>query len=397
MNRIEEINRPSTMYASTLLIGVSYLVYNMLPIILKSASDSMGLSEHHIGYLGSAYMAGSALSNIAAVFWVRLLNWRNTVALNTVLACICYLFAGQGDYQSLLILLFVIGVSNSAIVSCVYTLMGDMEKSDKAFGNGIGVQVVLAGLGSFLLPLFVIPTWGFQGVAVSLAVTALLTLPLLLWLPSRGLSRDQLSPPSTPRPDSQLKPHKVMVWGFIGIFIYFSGQSGIWAFFGKIGGDGGLTDVQLGSIFGITLIFSGVGGFLSGWFSSKFDRRLLISGAIFTGIFALVLLMMPLGKSYWAFTISFFLFCVSWNFIMPFLMTVVTEGDVEGKFTPLIPACQLMGSVMGPALSGHLIVDGSYDYVYALAIISVLICAVIFVCIDTMSRENSLPVFSTSH
>ncbi len=397
MNRTEEINRSSTLYSSTLLIGVSYLVYNMLPIILKSASDSLGFNEQQIGYLGSAYMAGSALSNIAAVFWVRRLNWRNTVAINTLLVCICYIFAGQSQYHSLLTLLFLIGVSNSAIVSCIYTLMGDMDKSDKAFGYGIGVQVVLAGLGSFLLPLFVIPNWGFQGVAMALAITALLTLPCLLWLPKAGHNIDSLPSKNLSTSQSRLKPHTVMIWGFIGIFVYFSGQSGIWAFFGKIGGDGGLSDLELGSIFGTTLIFSGVGGFLSGWFSAKFDRRLLISGAIFTGILALVLLMMPLGKTYWAFTVSFFLFCVSWNFIMPFLMTVVTEGDVEGKFTPLIPACQLMGSVVGPALSGHLIVDGSYDYVYALAISSVLICAFIFVSIDTMSREKTSLTLSTSH
>ena len=60
-----------------------------------------------------------------------------------------------------------LGSTSASIVSCIYTLMGDMEKSDKAFGNGIGVQVVLAGLGSFLLPLFVIPVWGFAQVIAS--------------------------------------------------------------------------------------------------------------------------------------------------------------------------------------------------------------------------------------
>ncbi|NIB38314.1 MFS transporter [Pseudomaricurvus alkylphenolicus] len=395
MSSAETINRPSVMVASTLYIGVAFLVYNMLPIVLKSAGDSLGINEQQIGYLGSIYMAGSAISNIVAVFWVRRLNWRTTVFCTSLLAAVCYFFAGTADYSSLLVLFLVIGLANSAIVSCVFTCMGDTRNPDRAFGYGIGSQVTLAGIGAFCLPVFIIPSWQFQGVALFLCACALLTLPLAKWMPAGGAKSIVVDTHTAAKNAvSRISPLTTMLWGFVGLFIYFAGQSGIWAFFGQIGGEGGLSDQQLGLIFGPTLIFSAVGGFLSGWFSKRYDRRFLITGAIALGIVSLLILLTPFGINFWMFSLAVLLYCISWNFVMPFFMTIIIEGDISGRFAPLVPACQLFGSVVGPAASGHLIFDGSYLYVYLFAIASVSLCAFIFVTLDTLSGRSEPDVLS---
>jgi len=379
------------MFASTLYIGIAFLVYNMLPIILKSAADTLDLSEQQIGYLGSIYMAGSAISNIAAVFWVRRLNWRITVFATSLIAGVSYGLAAAADFTSLLFLFLVLGLANSAIVSCVFTCMGDMKNPDRAFGYGIGSQVTLAGIGAFFLPIFIIPHWHFQGVVFFLAISVALSLPLALLLPKTGVKGTATNRQTTPATThTRISPVNTMLWGFAGLFIYFAGQSGIWAFFGRIGGEGGLSDQQLGLIFGPTLILSAVGGFLSGWFSTRFDRRWLICSSILLGIFSLLILITPQGSNFWMFCLAVLLYCISWNFVMPFLMTIIIEGDITGRFAPLVPACQLFGSVVGPAASGHLINDGSYLYVYLFAIASVSVCALIFVVIDTLGKSTQL-------
>jgi MFS family permease len=389
MSSVEQINRPSVLAVSTCFIGVAYLVYNMLPIILKSAGDSMGLTGQQLGYLGSVYMAGSAISNVVAVFWVRKLNWKTTVFVTSLLACMGFMASAFSDYQRLLVLFFMSGLASAAIVSCVYTCMGDTKNPNRAFGYGIGVQVVLAGVCSIAVPLYIIPSWGFQGVVFFLAVMVFITLPLVLWLPRSGAAPTVPASTTTGNTSpSGVKPANNMLWGFAGLFIYFVGQSGIWAFFGRIGGDQGLSDQQLGSIFGITLILSAAGGFMAGWFSTRFDRRLLIACSIAVGVVSLVILILPIGADFWMFSLAVLLYSLSWNFVMPFFMTVITEGDVNGRFTPLIPACQLFGSVVGPAVAGNMIVGGSYLYVYLFAIVSVLVCLMIFVCIDTFGWQK---------
>lgn len=390
MTAADTINRPSVMFASTFYIGVAFLVYNMLPIILKSAGDTLGINEQQIGYLGSIYMAGSAISNIAAVFWVRRLNWQITVFATSVVACASYFLSSAADYQTLLLLFLILGLANSAIVSCVFTCMGDTKNPNRAFGFGIGAQVTLAGIGSFCLPVFIIPYWNFQGVAFFLALSVALTLPMAFMLPKSGVKGEGENIKKTPaRSDARITPLNTMLWGFAGLFIYFAGQSGIWAFFGRIGGESGLSDQQLGLIFGPTLILSAVGGFMTGWFSSRFDRRCLISGSIFLGTISLLILITPYGSNFWMFSLAVLLYCISWNFVMPFMMTIIIEGDVTGRFAPLVPACQLFGSVIGPAAAGHMINNGSYLYVYLFAIFSVTICALIFVVIDTLGRSNT--------
>lgn len=393
MNSDDHINRPSALLASTLFIGIAFLVYNMLPIILKSAADTLGINEQQIGYLGSVYMAGSAISNIVAVFWVRRLNWRFTVLATSLIAAVSYSLAAAADFTALLFLFLMLGLANSAIVSCVFTCMGDMKNPDRAFGFGIGAQVTLAGIGAFCLPVFIIPHWEFQGVMFLLAISVILSLPLVLMLPKRGTKGTETKVPDQAQTArTGLSPRTTMLWGFAGLFIYFAGQSGIWAFFGRIGGEGGLTDQQLGLIFGPTLILSAVGGFMSGWFAKRYDRRWLICSSILLGIFSLLILMTPQGSNFWMFSLAVLLYCISWNFVMPFFMTIIIQGDISGRFAPLVPACQLFGSVVGPAASGHLITDGSYLYVYLFAIVSVTVCTTIFVAVDTFGKTRSVPL-----
>ncbi len=387
MNPATKINQPSVMFASTFYIGVAFLIYNMLPVILKSAGDSLGINEQQIGYLGSVYMAGSAISNVVAVFWVRRLNWQVTTFISSLAACSCYLLAAEATYQQLLLLFFTLGLVNAAIVSCVFTCMGDTKNPNRAFGYGIGFQVILAGIGSFVLPVFIIPYWNFAGVAVFLAISVIITIPMAFLLPKAGIKGNNETH-NLSHTNTTIKPLTAMIWGFSGLFIYFVGQSGVWAFFGRIGGEGGLSDQQLGFIFGPTLMISAAGGFLTGWFSSRFDRRLMIIGSITLGVLSLLILMMPFGTHFWMFLLSVLLYCLSWNFVMPFMMTIITENDINGSFAPLVPACQLFGSVVGPAASGHLITNGSYFNIYLLAIISVVLCAIIFVSIDNLGRKR---------
>ena len=63
-------------------------------------------------------------------------------------------------------------------------------------------------------------------------------------------------------------------------------------------------------------------------------------------------------------------------------MSLISEGDTTGRLTPLIPTCQLLGSAIGPAIAGHMVIDGSYFYVYLLAFIAAIISAILCIYVE---------------
>jgi len=377
-------------YALAVIVGVAYLFYNVMPLYLKSVGDDRHLTEQQIGYLASIYLIGSVLSNALALLWVRRWNWRITVAVSGAIAGGGYLLSANAGYPALLALMFIVGAANAATVSCIYTFIGDSEQRERGFGYTVGVQNALAGVFSFLLPLLVIPQWGFAGVATATAACFLLTLPLIRQLPAAGSSANRAAMHATAAtvPTTAPPPSRALLWAFVATFIYYVGQSGIWAFFGRIGGDGGLSDQALGLVFGVTLLTGSVGGFLSGWCARLGDRRWLLAIGILIGMLALLPLMFASGTGLLSFTLSVFLFCVSWNFLSPLFMTIMTEHDAEGRYTALIPACQLLGSVIGPALAGNMVQHGDYRSVYWFALASVLVCLAIFIAIENHGQRR---------
>ena len=370
-----------------LIVGVAYIFYNAMPMILKSAGDTLALSEARLGYLASSYLLGSVLSNTLATLWVRRLNWRYAVGGSTLIAALGYALGGFVDYSVLLLLMFIVGAANAAIVSCIITFIGDRDDATQGFAYMVGVQNVFAGAWSFLLPLLVIPFWSYTGVALTLALGAVLMLPLLRYLPT--------TPPQAPlaaATKNSARASARLLWSFIALFCYYLGQSGIWAFFGRIGGDGGLSDLELGFVFGFTLLTGAVGGFMAAWCMPLSDRRILLTVGIVAGIVPLVILLLPFGTQLWPFTLAVFLFCVSWNFLSPYFMTIISEHDIHGRYAALIPAVQLLGSVIGPALAGNIVRNGDYHPVYWFAIMSVLLSLVIFIAVDERKIKTE-PVF----
>ncbi|NIB42184.1 MFS transporter [Pseudomaricurvus alkylphenolicus] len=382
----EMINKPSTVFSAATLLAIAYLIYNMLPLILGSAADSLGLNEKQIGYLGSIYMAGSTLSNISAVFWVRRLDWRKVVFLTTLISASIYAIAGHLEYNSLLVTFFLLGVTNASIVSCVLTCLGDTDNPDQSFGYGIGIQVTLAGIGACLLPIFVVPEWGFQGVMFALAGVAIASMLLIPRLPKNDAKGAERLPVANVTKGTG--SNGAVCWGISGMMLYFIGQSGVWAFLERIGIQGGITSGELGAIFGITLVLSAAGAFLASAIGTRFGRCWPIIGATVACVASLYLL--PICKTPWSFGTAVFFYAAAWNFVLPFQMTIITEGDSRGRFTPLIPACQLLGSAIGPALAGNLIIDGSYAYVYLLAAVTAIISTVIFIATELyLTRRSS--------
>ena len=164
------------------------------------------------------------------------------------------------------------------------------------------------------------------------------------------------------------------------MFIYFLGESGVWTFLDRVGLANGLSYEAMGEAFGISLIISSAGAYLASYMGDRFGRVIPILAATVALIAGLLLMLYT--NSAWYFGLGMLLFSGAWNFVLPFQMSLISEGDTTGRLTPLIPTCQLLGSAIGPAIAGHMVIDGSYFYVYLLAFIAAIISAILCIYVE---------------
>lgn len=392
----KQINSRPTMYVATTYVAVAYLVYNILSIVLDSASESLGLNNAEAGYLASMYMLGSGVCNIIAITWVRKINWKLWVGIGIIALAFTYYSALWVDYTGLLAVMFAIGFVSSIIISILYTCMADMKNSSAAFGFCIGTQVIIGGLSIYVLLKYIIPEYGFDGVMIFLALSSLILLPTLAWIPKRGVEETEDENAIKNNKISLESFNKFLLMGFAGMFIYFVGQIGIWSYFYGIGEGAGFDEDALATIFLVTLILSSVGGYSTGWISEKIDRRLVVIFAVMLGVVSVLILMTSMISNYWIISLAFLFYQISWTFVMPFFMSIIADNDTNGSFAPLIPACQLLGSAVGPAVAGNIIFDGDYTWVFVLAIVSVLIAMALFVGVDTLKAKQKNSELTTN-
>ncbi|WP_019528498.1 MFS transporter [Dasania marina] len=371
------LNNGRSVWVAVFFLSVAYLIYNTLPVVLGAAADGMGLNDVQIGYLGSSYMFGAVAVGISSIFWVRRVNWRWVVAISSLTVLACYAIASFVSYDTLKLAFFGVGFANGAIVSCVLTYFGDTDTPDRNFGYGVGTQVLLAGLAAYFMPIFITPQWGFGGIMLLFGAMVAITLLLVPFFPARGCR-------GYDKPSQQASTHSPVltgsllgvVLGVAGMFIYFLGETGVWAFLDRVGLANGLSYAAMGEAFGISLIISSAGAYLASFMGDRYGRIIPIMAATIALIAGLLLMLY--AHSAFNFGLGMLLFAGAWNFVLPFQMSLISEGDTSGRLTPLIPTCQLLGSAIGPAIAGHMVIDGSYFYVYAFAfaaaIISTILC-----------------------
>jgi|TARA_B110000977_G_scaffold3453_1_gene4764 hypothetical protein len=382
--RPEELNNGIAVWVAVLFLSVAYLTYNTLPVVLGAAADAMQLTNVQIGYLGSSYMFGAVAAGISSIFWVRRVNWRWVVLISSLTVLGCYATASFASYDILRIALFGVGFASGAIVSCVLTYFGDTPTPDRNFGYGVGSQVLLAGLAAYFMPIFITPTWGFSGIMLLFGGMVMVTLLAIPFFPARGCRgyEDDIQEPSaTSSANSAINGSLIGLWlGVAAMFIYFLGESGVWTFLDRVGLANGLSYEAMGEAFGISLIISSAGAYLASYMGDRFGRVIPILAATVALIAGLLLMLYT--NSAWYFGLGMLLFSGAWNFVLPFQMSLISEGDTTGRLTPLIPTCQLLGSAIGPAIAGHMVIDGSYFYVYLLAFIAAIISAILCIYVE---------------
>ena len=362
-------------------LTINNLIYNTLPIILGGLATQRGFNEAQIGVLGSTFLAGQMLTNITGPLWVGRVNWKITVSFAMLIFAIAMLLSAHVNFSLIAICYLIAGGTTGISLACMFCLISNMDNPVRAYSMAIIAQCVIAGILVIVFQSFLLPKYGLEGLSYLIATLILISIPFVRWVPMNLKAQLEDSNKSKIKENLKFKI-SFSFWAFIGligIIIYYTGQTGIWAFVERIGNSRGFDPDFIGIVAAGSLILSGLGAWAADLTGNKLGNfKPLVIGIL---IFIIAMVILSATNDKYLYFIAIIIYSAAWNYMTPFQLLAVKSADKSGTYASMIPAFQSIGAAVGPVSVGLLIVDGgSYINAYLIAIALALLCMVFFWC-----------------
>jgi len=381
------------------VLTVNNLVYNTLFIILGAMATQRGYDEKQIGFLGSAFLLGQLISNLSGALWVNKVDWRVAVGGSGIACALFMAGAAFVSYTTLIGFYLLAGSMTGIALSCAFCHMSGMQNPVRAYSISLIMQCLVAGGVILLLQSYILPKFGFIGLSYTIAATfalAIFTAPCLPKGFAGQASNNQLrnadailksAPKGTGQGVPLLSKDAILpMLGLVAIAVYFLGQTSIWAFIERIGNTKGFDASSIGTMSAAVLILCSLGA----WAASITGQRLGHIKPLFIGTigFLVAIVILYYSDSRLGYFLSFLLYASAWNYVLPYQLLMVSQGEKNSVYASIIPAFQSVGASAGPAIVGLLVVGGnSYTPAYLLAISTAIFSLVIFLVVHLKSKK----------
>ncbi len=362
-------------------LTVNNLFYNTLPIILGGLAENRGFDESEIGLLGSIFLAGQMVTNITGPLWVGKVNWKLTVGLSMALCALLVAASAHVGFGMIATFYVIAGSMTGVALACMFCQISNMDNPVRAYSISLIAQCVFAGFLVIVFQSYVLPVFGFEGLSYLIAVLFLISILFIVSVP-KNLTTQLAAKGSVSGQDAEFSAFKTAFsfWAFVGltgIVIYYTGQTGVWAFVERMGNSRGFDADFIGIVAAGSLILSGLGA----WAADLTGDRLGNFKPLVLGIFVFIISMVILAATndQYLYFLAIILYSCAWNYMLPYQLLVVRRADESGTYASMIPAFQAIGSALGPVSVGMLIVDGGgYTSAYLIAIAMAVVCLLFF-------------------
>lgn len=349
---INKKNLIGAVMAST--VGV--LFYNVMPIYLGYLMEAKSLNYDQIGYMASAFFLAFSIPSATAYFWIRNIKPR-TISYISIIFVAVFLFISSytNSYIYLIVEILVVGSFSGILATLAMTVIGNYKNSTRWYGLKSASESAAGTLLLFVLPSTLIISYGFNGVVYGMLIFILLSIPLVSLISNEPLAESD----EDTMIDTSIKDiPSIFVWmALLAIFFNYITGSAIWAFAERIANIKEFDSTLVANALGLTLAFAIIGPLISSSISNKYGLKIPFT------ITSLLMLIGAYGLTAASSLSSYAIFaCIQmlgWGGALPFLYSLVSNSDPNGRYIALaIPALGL-GSVAGPALAGNLIGESS--------------------------------------
>jgi len=372
------MDRLSVIFSGVVISALGALFYNLLPLFLGTAQDFRDLSDQAVGVLSSSFYVGFTLTTLSAFFWIRKLSWRKVTLISVPVAAAAMVLAGYaGSYTLLVAGIFISGGAFSALYGIGTTVLGDTSNPARWYGLKIASEAGLGAVLLLILPGALIARWGFEGMMVGMTVVLLILAPLLMWLPGSGVKGvDESGEHKSVILEPQLRT--ALWFGLAGVMTFLFCTTMIWAFVERMANEAGFDAVATGNVLSLTLVFAVGGSLLAMLLGERFGPGRPFAVACLTLLVSLYLLagvgtLFDYGLAACVFTFAF-------GLGIPYVVTIVADLDVDGRFVVLTVPAIGIGVMIAPAVGGMLTGTGGYGAILwtgGIAAISALVISLI--------------------
>jgi predicted MFS family arabinose efflux permease len=357
----------------SLTIGIymaltGYAVMVGLPVISSSWVNNLGFTEVQVGYVTSADLFGLAIGAVIAFFVVAKFDRRLItivaagVAIVANLLCIYF-----QSYEVTLPLRLAAGTGAGVYTGIAVATIGGHSRPAFAFGLELfAFAFSQAGELKFL------PYLSIEGMYVAFAVTFVIGLLFISWLPRRpaddalDVEVDVEEQSGEHHVEHRHVPNYVPWLVLTAVTFTYINIGGYWAYVELATVGTAASPEWVADMLVYTSFFSIIGCLLAVLLSNRFG---LSKPLLVTLVFqASIVVMLVFGITNYRVAFSMFAFNFCWIFVDIYQAAMVANVDRSGRYVSLLPAAQGLGNGLGPAMAATVLSWGlGYNGVFILS------------------------------
>jgi predicted MFS family arabinose efflux permease len=382
------IDRPAALLSLLLVGSVTEAIFLILPSFVGAIGDLLHLSPVRTGLLGSADLAGIALSTATGAWWLRRVSWRRTatgaLALLSLLNALCFFVTG---FYPLMALRLAAGVTAGVAYAVALAGIVDTRRADRSAGLLLCMQVVFSAIGLYVADA-VPPQWRLDIVYGYVLAWLVPTLLITWW-------RFPEDPGERPR-SGTLQWRRMAGRGaaaLLGAGLYFLMIGAVWGYLEGVARSAGLTLEQTGGALSAGLVLSLAGSAAAALIGVRFGRVLPLMVTALFQIGALLLLTRlghyarPAAAFFWINAV----FQIFWSYVIAYFIIIFNDVDASGRFVAFYGTASHLMLAVGPYVGALLIENGGYTLLLWFGVVATTFCYASFVAAARLSRHQQAP------
>jgi MFS transporter, DHA1 family, inner membrane transport protein len=308
------------------------------PILLGGLNAAGQLTPEQIGQAGMV----EGLGMLAGSFLATLFLPPRSLRMLSVVSLLLMVAAASSSGNMVLILRALNGTVSGVILWVLVGMLTRASDGARMFAIYVTAQAILATALSWIMSLYVLPSFGISGGYMLIAALALLLLvPASLFLPRSyvPLSAGRIMLPTAR--------------GLIGLFAilcFLAGILAVWVYFVPLAAGLGHDSKTAGLIVSSAIALQIVGGLCAIWAAGRLSGVSITIGSAIGCALAIVALMV-LGGNVVLLVVSASLISFFWMFAPPSHLPFLLRLDPGGQSAAFISVAQIGGLSVGPLIA----------------------------------------------
>lgn len=368
---------------------VGYAVMVGLPVISTSWFNNLGFTEVQVGRVGGADLGGLAIGAVISAFFVAKVDRRMmtigaaAIAIAANVACIYY-----QSYEATLYLRLLAGIGAGIYTGVAVATIGGHSRPAFAFGLEL-----FAFAGSQGAELKFLPYLTIEGVYIALAMTFVIGLLFISWLPRRPVDEaldievDVEEETGEHHVEHRHVPAYVPWMVLTAVVFTYINIGGYWTYVELATVDSAASPEWVADMLVYTSVFSVIGCLFAVLLSNRFGlARPLLVTLVFQ---ASIVVMLVFGITNISVAFSMFAFNFCWIFVDIYQSATVANVDHSGRYVALLPAAQGLGNFLGPnAAATVLAFEFGYNGVFIMCGSASIIAMLVYLYMYLMLRRR---------